>query len=107
MNWIAVSFVVLSCLSAGAAGWALRRWAHAAAALVGAIGLLWLVTSMRLSPTAKLFVPLVTGAASAAAVLIPLLVIRPAASVRVRATLSTIAAFAAHSTFIHYAMATR
>jgi len=107
MNWFAVSFLVLSCLSAAAVGWAVRRWLHAAATLAGAIGLLYLATAMRLSPTAKLLVPLVTGAAVAAVALIPLLVIRPAALARGRMALSTIAAFAAHSTFLHYAMGTR
>ena len=107
MNWIAVSFVAFATFSAAAVGWAVRWWLHAAAVLPVAYGVFAMATTTALLPTAKLFLPLFSGAAVAAVLLVPILLIWPAASRNIRVIPGTVAAFATHSIFIHYAMAMR
>ncbi len=100
---IAIPFVLLPCLGAVIAGWGLADWRLAGIAVCAALAVLAL--SAFLPAGLRLFgLPLVSGVLVGAISLIPLLILRPDASVWGRMTLAMLVAFAVHMAHLYWTL---
>lgn len=101
----AITFVILPCITALVFGWAIRHWVVAAAAAVGAYGVLALAVSPLWTPDVRPFIPLVTGGIVAGTALTLLLFFRPSAAARGRISAAFLTVFGTHITYTFFAIA--
>ncbi|MEO0701058.1 MAG: hypothetical protein AAFY80_02860 [Pseudomonadota bacterium] len=87
MGPLALPYVILPGAGAVATGWAVADWRLAGAVASGALGLLFVLPGLGV-PLLSFVIPVIAGVAVAGLTLLPLLVMRPAADVWTRMTVS-------------------